>query len=308
MKQVFNKIADKLFRKQWNIGVAKMSIAGLIKDPSILSDLTWFPILAPDRFFADPFLFKGPGGEIYVIYEDYNIHDHGKISVSKVTPDLKYQRTKQILDTGRHLSYPNVIVHEGKTLIMPEASADGGVIIYEFDFQTRELINPVTLIPEEPLLDSTILFHDGLYWLFATKRGSDSNNLLFIYHSDSLMGPYEPHVKNPVKNSLKGSRPAGNFIFVNGEIYRPSQDCADYYGKSIVINRLLELTKTTFREEVAVEIHPPKKGGYQFGIHTINVVDDVIVIDALRRVFMPVEQINIYFKKLFKKKKFTAGS
>lgn len=297
-----------MYRKQWNIGVTKMNIADLIKDPSAFSTFTWFPMQSPDRFFADPFLLKDPKGQIYVIYEDYHINDHGKISISKLGAGFKYRTTKQLLDTGKHLSYPYVIQHEGKTMILPEASADGDVIIYEFDFENAELINPVTLIANQPLLDSTILFHEDRYWLFATKRGADSNNLLYIYHSSSLKGPYQPHKMNPVKNSLNGSRPAGNFICLNGEIYRPAQNSAEYYGKSIAINRVLELTPDAFREEPAAEILPPKKSGHGFGIHTINVLDDVIVIDALRRVFMPLEQMNIYFKKLFKKKKFTTGS
>jgi hypothetical protein len=33
------------------------------------------------------------------------------------------------------------------------------------------------------LLDGTILFFDEKYWLFATKRGDESESKLFLYHS-----------------------------------------------------------------------------------------------------------------------------
>lgn len=306
---IIEKITDKLFRKQWHVGLAKIDIADIILKKSYPVDYKWLPIKTADRFYADPFIFKSPEGQIHVIYEDFSVDDlYGKISLTIVDEQLKPVFTKEMLDTKSHLSYPNVFIEDGKTYIIPEASKSGNVTCYEFDFDTKSLINGKTIVQNLPLLDSTILVHNNKYWLFATKRGENSNSKLYIYHSNELTGPYVPHSANPVKDSLNGTRPAGNFIKLNGDIYRPSQNCAEYYGKSVTINKITLLTENEFEEEVVREICPPPKSGFNYGIHTINVVGDVIVIDALKRMFMPLEQIQIFLKKILKKKKKTVKS
>ncbi|MBS1741500.1 MAG: hypothetical protein JST81_00580 [Bacteroidetes bacterium] len=302
---LFQKITDKLFVKQWNVGLARVDMKELLSSNKYSPDFKWIPIDNVKRFYADPFIFKnGNDGEINVIYEDYSLDDqYGKISLTTVDKDFEPLHSKEILDTRSHLSYPNVFVENGTTYIIPEASKSGHVTSYEFDFDNKRLINPKNIIQNLPLLDSTILVHNNKYWLFATKRGEHSNSKLYIYYADKMEGPYIPHAANPVKNSLNGSRPAGNFIKMNGEIYRPSQNCAQYYGKSVTINRVTLLNEKEFAEEAVVDIEPPGKSSFNFGIHTINVVDNVIVIDALKRVFMPVEQVKIFLKKIFKGKK-----
>ena len=299
----FDKIADKLFMKQWNIGLARINITELINKKNFSPDYKWLPIKAPDRFFADPFIFKTEDGNINVIYEDFSAADqYGKISLTIVNDKFQPVFTKEMLDTRSHLSYPNVFTENGKIYIIPEASKSGNVTCYEYDSKTRSLVHGKNILENLPLLDSTILVHDNKYWLFATKRGSNSNNKLYIYYAHSLAGPYFSHSGNPVKDSLYGTRPAGNFIKVNGDIYRPSQNCAGYYGKSVILNKIVLLNDREFSEEAVLEISPPSASGFNYGIHTINVLDDVIVIDALKRIFMPVEQVKIFIKKMFIKK------
>ncbi|MEO6669132.1 MAG: hypothetical protein ABIN36_06630 [Ferruginibacter sp.] len=301
---IIDKIADKMFRKQWNIGLARIDVNQLLNKNTYAPDYKWLPIGTANRFFADPFIFKNHDGNINVIYEDFSVDDqYGKISLTIVDDHFHPLFTKQILDTQSHLSYPNVFTENGKTYIIPESSKSGHVTCYEYDFASRSLISAKNIIQNLPLLDSTILVHNNKYWLFATKRGEHSNNKLYIYYADKMAGPYIPHAANPVKNSLNGSRPAGNFLKVDGEIYRPSQNCAEYYGKSVTLNKVTVLSEKEFAEEPVLEIGPPQKSGFNYGIHTINIVDDVIVIDALKRIFMPGEQIGIFFKKIFKKKK-----
>ena len=305
----FDKITDKMFRKQWNIGLARIDITQLLNKTTYAPDYKWLPIDTLNRFYADPFIFKSNDGNINVIYEDFSVEDqYGKISLTTVDENFRPIFTKGMLDTQSHLSYPNVFIEYGKTYIIPESSKSGHVTCYEYDFETSSLINARNIIQNLPLLDSTILFHNDKYWLFATKRGENSNSKLYIYYADKMSGPYIPHAANPVKNSLNGSRPAGNFIKVDGQIYRPSQNCAEYYGKSVTLNKIIILNEKEFAEEAILEIGPPQKSGFNYGIHTINIVDDVIVIDALKRIFMPGEQINIFFKKIFKRKKKIAAS
>src|SRR5690348_12284588 len=149
----FDKIADKMFRKQWNIGLAKVDIADVIKNKDYNPDYKWIAINEPHRFFADPFIFKAPDGNINIIYEDYSVDDqYGKISLTAVDANFRPLFSKLMLDTRSHLSYPNVFLHNSKTYVIPESSKNGHVTCYEYDFVTNSLINGKNIIQNLPLL------------------------------------------------------------------------------------------------------------------------------------------------------------
>ncbi len=296
--KVLEKIYDKMCMKQWNVGLARFRPDQLLQQKNINADYTWLTIDTKNRFFADPFIFKGYDGHLQVLYEDFSNSDsYGKISLTALNGRFEPVMTKELLDTKSHLSYPYVFQEAGKTYIIPEASKSGNLTSYEFDFGSKTLINKKDIITGLPLLDSTILKYEGKYWLFATHRGTHSNSRLYIYYADRFDGPYQEHAGNPVKDNLDGSRPAGDFVSIHGQIYRPTQNSSEYYGKSITLNRIIKLTEKEFEEEVVVKILPPANGDFLYAIHTINFIDDVIVIDGLKRIFMPLEKLGLFIKK-----------
>lgn len=292
-----NKLIDKLFLKQWNIGIANANIEDIINNNISKKSFTWLPLKEKTRFFADPFVFISPDGSIQIIFEEYSSFNYGKLSLASLSPNLTNIKIKPVLDTGFHLSYPSVFKHEGKTYIIPESSKEGGLHCYEFDFENKILKNKKTIIENEPLLDSTIIFYNNKYWLFATKRGLKSNSDLYIYHSNKWDGDYTAHQKNPVKKSLSGTRSAGNFIINKNIIYRPTQNCAEYYGKSIIIQKITHLDEEKYEETAVTELTLNKINFFNSGIHTINIVNDIVVVDGLRKIFSPFTQIKIYLKK-----------
>lgn len=300
MLKLLKKITDKAYIKQWNVGLTRMDFDELQRNGHLTEPLSWLPLNDPLRFYADPFIYTDKEGFIHVFYEDFHYGEqYGKISVAKLDKDFQPLSKQFLLDTGSHLSYPNIIQEQDKIYLMPENSKDGEVQYFQYDTTNLRLHNPETIFRKLPLLDSTILFHNNKYWLFATHRGPDSNNQLHIYHAPHWTGPYTPHKGNPVKNNLVGTRPAGQFIRHDGKIYRPTQNCGQYYGKSIIINEIQTLTEDTFVEEAIFEVKPPENTKYNFAIHTINFSGDVIVIDGLRRIFAPLTQIRIFIKKAF---------
>ena len=301
IKKKLQSFLDKLYIKQWAVGVAKFDIN--LSFPEFISNLnfTWIKSDLSTRFYADPFVLKSDNGNINVFYEDYSFYDqYGKVSISILDKDFNLLHQKIILDTKSHLSYPSIYKKEGYVYLIPESSKEGSLFVYEFDQSQTELINKRTVISNEPLLDSTIFFHNGKYWLFATKRGANSNNELFLYYSDTWDKNFIPHPCNPVKNSLKGSRPAGAIFIKNGELFRPTQNSEDYYGKSIIINKIITLTENKFEESQVFELKSPKNTEYNFAIHTINFDNDVIVVDGLKRIFNPFIQLKIFILKSFK--------
>ena len=112
----FTKLYFKLCFQQWNIGISKYSIAELFLKKNIDSSFTWLSINSDFRFFADPFIFKSPEGNINLIYEDFDFTtNYGKISMSSFTNKLKYLNSIELLDTKSHCSYPFVYFDKDHT-------------------------------------------------------------------------------------------------------------------------------------------------------------------------------------------------
>jgi hypothetical protein len=148
-----------------------------------------------------------------------------------------------------------------------------------------------------PLRDSTILKKDNKYWLFGTIGFTETGYKLYVFYSDSLLGPYTAHRNNPMKDGLDGNRPAGNFI--DGELYRPTQNCKNIYGESITINKVTELNEKNVAEQPYLDIFINKRNKYNLGIrtiHTINVMNNYIVVDGRKWTFSPVKVFKGHFR------------
>jgi hypothetical protein len=298
---LLKKYADKLYLKQWGIGFLRASIADIIREKRSELNFEWMEIEDKSVSYADPFVFKTDDGRINLLYENVSSTElDGKIDLMVLNKDLEPLLQKTLLNTGDHLSYPFVYKEDGRIYVFPENAFSGSLNCYEFDQVRRALISKHEIIAE-PILDPTILKFDTRYWIFATLKGGAYNSELHIFYADNLMGPYTAHAGNPVKNNINGSRPAGNFIHVDGSIYRPAQNCGNYYGESITINRVTKLTTTEFEEEEYMVIQPARKDEFNYGIHTINVIDDLIIVDGQKSHFQPAGQLSRKLKSIMKK-------
>ncbi|MBC7949822.1 MAG: hypothetical protein H7Y42_18200 [Chitinophagaceae bacterium] len=296
---LIKKYSDKLYLKQWGLGFLRGSIADIIRNKTTDLSFDWMTLEDQGISHADPFIFRTDDGRLNILFESVSTyHLDGKISLMVCNDRLDPVLQKVILDTNDHLSYPFVYKENGRIYVFPENAFGGSLNCYEFDQVQRSFINKKEII-NLPIIDPTILKFEGKYWLFATMLGDTLNSDLHIFYSDSLLGPYQPHAGNPVKQALDGSRPAGNFIIVDGEIYRPTQNCGNYYGESITINRVTTLTTSEFNEEAHMVIEPNRNDEFNYGIHTINVVDDIIIVDGQKGHFQPVQQLGRKLKTIF---------
>lgn len=299
--QLYNRLCCVM---QWNIGFSRGNIEQIIKEKKTNLSFKWLPLNSSIQSIADPFIFKDNEGNLNLLYEDFSMiktANYGKIRLATLDKKFNIINNKEILDTKSHCSYPFVFFENEITYIIPETSLLNNVSAFEYDYTNKCLINKKVLINNLPLLDSTIFKHNGKYWIFATLGENEfDNSQLNIYFADSLFGNYHPHPNNPVKNNLDGLRPAGNIFKVDGEIYRPSQNCSKYYGESITINKITKLSENEFSEEDYFKIMPDKIGEYAAGIHTINFIDDIIVVDGIKMVFKPFTKWKLFLKKHLK--------
>ena len=287
---------------QWGIGICKGDVAAVVRNQTIPRSITWLPLRHSLHFMADPFVFRSKKGNIILLHEEFSAEVNGTIVLLELDQQFNKLQEKTIYATGKHLSYPLITQKNGSVYVMPENHQQQKLSRFRLDEQTWEFTDETSLISGIPLLDATPLFHNSLYWLFATSGdGINDNNALHLYYAETEEGPYQAHAGNPVKNHLDGSRPAGSIIEYEGQLYRPTQNCGEYYGKSITLQRITELNTERFSEEPVFDIHPDPNGPFPSGLHTINSADGILVIDGIRFVFKPWLKFKMALRNKFKR-------
>lgn len=283
---------DKFFYRTWNIGFVEADVRDIVSSDTNHVDVHWVKHTYKDRFFADPFILSIDEKIIKVMVEDYPYYDKRGV-ISLLTIDRKTYtllEKKVVLEQPFHMSYPFIMRKEnGEVWVAPEASQSGKLYYYTINPLTQLLENQEVLIPE-PLLDSTIVKHDGLWWLFCTKCGKESNKDLYIYHAEQPEGPWTAHVKNPVVKNSAMARPAGYVVKIGENMFRVIQKCDKYYGESVNVSRIVRLTPEDF-EEVFVKELRAQKDEYSNNFHTVNGLEGITVVDGIRIQFAPLRRI-----------------
>ncbi len=292
MNKVLSKYLDKLFFKKWIIGIQHIDIKEIIRTKSFKPDINWFHPKSFNKFYADPFL-TNINGKINILLEEFSSEvNSGKLSLMTSDSAFKQIKYKVLLDTKSHLSYPFIYTENNITYVFPESGKIGKLSCYKFD-NKNESLTFVQDILDIPLMDATILNYNEKYWIFGILSQSGTYKL-HVFYSDDLLGPYTPHSGNPIKNGLNGTRSAGDFIKVDGDIYRPTQNCENRYGESITIQKVIELNKTVVSEKSYMDISVHKNKRHYSGmhtIHTINALDNIIVVDGEHWAFSPIQQL-----------------
>jgi len=301
-----SKLSDKLFFKQWIIGICHGDIKEIIRTKSFDPDIKWFYLDSFHRFFADPFFVTSGDGNLKILFEDYPFDDdYGKIALMTVDKNFNHISDKLLLDTGTHLSYPYVCYEDNKIYIFPEAAKSGKLSCYEYD-PHAESMKFLKVIIDMPLRDCTILKHEDKYWIFGIIAEGDTNYKLHLFHADNLLGPYSPHKKNPVRDGLNGTRPAGNFVEVDGILYRPAQNCMNGYGESITVYRITELNEENISEEPYMDITINRKNSKNraiHSIHTLNQTGNILAVDGEQWTLAPMKQLRKYLGDVFPSEK-----
>jgi hypothetical protein len=291
----FKKYYAKFFFKQFSIGIVEDDLETVIKNKRNIKSVKWLKTDHFSKSFADPFIFVKANGKINILAEKFTTGKlDGKICLINYDNLNGFSSPQILLEDDRHFSYPFIYV-EGDKMFVILTELKGSVLLYEYDEIKQKLFNE-KVICDMPLLDATFIKANNRFWVFGSLHNSDN---LHIYYADNLAGPYKPHTRNPVKNNLNGSRPAGNFITINGDIYIPLQNCSNYYGESITINKIIKLTPDEFEYEDYMTIKADKNDEYNFGIHTINAAGNFIVVDGQKGHFQPFLQIIRAIKRMF---------
>lgn len=265
------------YNQYWNIGFCEQTLEEFIRNKQLKS-IQWLKHPYRDRWFADPFILKVTDDEIVTFVEECPM-DNPKGIICELVIDRHTMRLKDryvMLELDTHLSYPAIIRHEGKVYVYPENGASGKLNLYEYDEEGHKLVNPVCIL-DEAVADATILECEGKYYLSATKF-PDTQEKAFFYAADTIFGPFNQVGELPFQTNRRCSRQGGNWMKVNGVIYRPAQDCAARYGAALTIMSAKNIDDCMLENEYChIE---PVEGRYDLGLHTINHNNEWCVIDG----------------------------
>ena len=213
----------------------------------------------PSHFLADPFVISRDN-RTYCFVEDFDLRSQkGSIAVYELTEDGG-RRLGVALEELFHLSFPYIFEFQGEVLMCPETSANRDIRIYRcIKFPLHwELYD---ILMEDVCAADTMLFEkDGLWWMFTNldpiEAGDYCTEMSIFFTKHLFDRQWKSHPLNPV--IVDSSRARNGGLLQDGQThFRVSQRQGfDFYGKSSSINKISELTKTTYSEELVCSITP----------------------------------------------------
>jgi len=276
-------IYPKFFRHQWLLMYD-------LKDQISTSFWRFKKIIPPkDRYWADPHVFFKD--DIYYIFIEEKIYKKKKahISLIEMQQSGKYSDPVKVLEEPFHLSYPHVFNYNGILHMIPETQRAHSINLYQCTAFPNEWKHTATLMDSVNAVDSTILFHNNKWWLFANiaePEGTSQQNELFLFYSDNLLSHnWKSHPMNPVISDVKRARPAGKIIEQNDILYRPSQCGNPRYGYGIKLNEIVALTENDYSEREIAFIEP-KWDKKLKGVHTLCHENRLTMIDGCYNTFV----------------------
>jgi hypothetical protein len=237
-----------------------------------------------DRFWADPHLVRRDGRYYAFIEECPFDTGKGHIAVLSMGDDGVWSAPVRVLERDYHLSYPFVFEHQGELYMVPESEANRTIDLYRCVEFPQRWEHVRTLLTHITATDSTLIEHDGRWWLFANvldTPGASFSDELYIFHSESLAGPWTPHRRNPVVSDARRARPGGRIFEREGRLVRPAQDCSVRYGYAIRLQRIDRLSPEEY-EETEVGSILPTWDRRIVATHTLSYTAGLTMIDALQ--------------------------
>jgi hypothetical protein len=281
----FRRLNNHVLRQaEWNVGLVPGPIHAFIGDDT-RPRIDWVRPRSTSTYLADPFPVQ-ENGQLHLFCEEYVRRTRkGRISHVVIDPSGQLSRPKPIIQLSTHMSYPYVFSHEERYYCVPETSQERRIVLYrceQFPYVWREVC---VLLDGIAAVDTSLVRHDNRWWMLFSNADDQENAKLFVWHAPSLMGPWEPHARNPVKTDARSARSAGRLFSHERALYRPAQDCSESYGGRVVLNRITRLSAQEFSEEVVGLIGPDRHSPYPDGLHTVCGAGDLTVVDAKRLTF-----------------------
>ncbi|APB98200.1 hypothetical protein [Polynucleobacter asymbioticus] len=256
-------------QEQWTIGLVNQSLEDIVNN-GIIKPIEWLPALK-SGFLADPHALILPDGRVEILAERFDFkHFKGEI-VCATTPlqEVESAHFKPAVDLATHLSYPQRISWGKREILFCESWESNGIPIFSRADPCLPWTYQTSILQGQRVVDPTPFFHEGIWYLFYTLQNDRPNECLRVAYSTNLLQGWTQHTQSIIQSSKMGARPAGPICkLADGRLIRPGQDCSSTYGGAIALYEIIELTISTYREEL-IRVIEPQVGNWQSGLHTI---------------------------------------
>lgn len=274
--------------EEWAIGTLMLPAGGLAEllGTRSLTSIRWRPC-AKAAFLADPFVWEKEGESRVMVEEFDYFAGRGRISSVSLQGLLRQETTRNEMLSEFHLSYPHVFKANDHWYCTPEGAEGGHVNLHIWNPTLERWSYRCRLLAGVKVFDPTIIHHENRWYLFGTLANDEPRSKLRIWWSDSLEGTWRPHRCDPVHIAVDQVRSAGKIFQIDGQWYRPSQNCRQGYGHGLIINRIEVLSPTDYRETPVRYWYPLARSPYPDGLHTISIAEGAVVVDGKRMRFSP---------------------
>lgn len=228
---------------------------------------------APAIFVADPFMVRHDG-LWYLFFEVLNdLTYKGEIAVAVSRDARSWDYRGLVLVEDFNVSYPHVFRWRGRFYMTPEMYQQDCVRLYRaesFPFDWRPV---ATLLEDGPVADPTPFRLAGRWWMFTCSR-PEENDVLRLYRSERLLGPWREHPGSPVvEGDASSARPAGRVVDWNGGLVRFAQVCRPAYGMAVRAFAISRLDAGGYVERPVEEppIEEPQEGAWNsYRMHHVD--------------------------------------
>ena len=238
---------------------------------SILADTSFFK-KNPVHIVADPFLLVHQDW-LYLFYEKLISIGKGAIEMIKTKDLTNWTEPITVLNRSTHLSYPFIFKDTDSIFMIPETYQEKNVQLLKANHDLTEWSMEKVLLHGDMYVDSSILLHDHVYYLFTTVLRKNHEYGQLLYFSKDLYGEFEKHPKSPVAVGKSTGRCGGAIFELDNMMYRPVQIYGNYYGESLSIYRIKVLTTNDYQEEIEIDnflSKPCKYGGHHLNMAKFN--------------------------------------
>jgi hypothetical protein len=221
----------------------------------------------PGHFLADPFVISRDGRD-FVFVEDYdNATKLGFLSVYELH-GASAEKIGDVLHEPFHLSFPYLLEHDGRVLMIPETAGAREIRVYAADAFPLGWKPIATLMRDVAAVDTMVFERAGRWWMLTNIDSSQSGNysaeLHLFFANHPLSDDWKPHPMNPVRFDAACGR-NGGLLREGDKLFRVAQRQGfQYYGAGATIFEIVTLSETAYEErEVAAlspSFHPHARG------------------------------------------------
>jgi hypothetical protein len=235
----------------------------------------------PGRYLADPFVITRDGVD-FCFVEDYDERaKRARIAVYELAPNgARYVGIA--IEERFHLSYPYLFEYQHNLYMCPETSEQREIRIYKcITFPLRWQLQSV-IMKDVAAVDTILFEHDDKWWMLTNvdpARWDDYSLELHLFWAQSpLEQSWNSHPLNPlIIDAARGRN--GGMVWDGNRLFRIAQGQGfGMYGKRALVNEIVVLNETDYREECIGTISPTFRRGIS-GTHHLHSNGRVTVFD-----------------------------